>query len=158
MCFTFDQVPYSITLSAFLGSGDNRPLRFEQLPFGQPLFILYSSGTSGKPKCIVHSAGVCFFSIYVGPLNLTQLWMAGCVTPNLERSQARKQYGAGRYIFAVHNSRCQRTLFSRPSTNDTTDRLDDVDIDALRAGMRIASGTLRRLTVPSHRRSLFAIY
>lgn len=47
----------SITLSAFLESADDRKLKFEQLPFSQPLFILYSSGTSGKPKCIVHSAG-----------------------------------------------------------------------------------------------------
>ncbi|KAF8973045.1 acetoacetyl-CoA synthetase [Flammula alnicola] len=47
----------SLTLSAFLKTGDGRELVFEQLPFGQPLFILYSSGTSGKPKCIVHSAG-----------------------------------------------------------------------------------------------------
>lgn len=44
-------------LSAFLATGDNRELTFEQLPFSQPLFILYSSGTSGPPKCIVHSAG-----------------------------------------------------------------------------------------------------
>ncbi|KAK0213121.1 acetoacetyl-CoA synthetase [Desarmillaria ectypa] len=44
-------------LSAFLATGDNRELAFEQLPFSQPLFILYSSGTSGPPKCIVHSAG-----------------------------------------------------------------------------------------------------
>ncbi|KNZ80854.1 Acetoacetyl-CoA synthetase [Termitomyces sp. J132] len=44
-------------LSAFLNTSDGRELTFEQLPFGQPLFILYSSGTSGKPKCIVHSAG-----------------------------------------------------------------------------------------------------
>ena len=33
------------------------PLTFEQFPFGHPLYILFSSGTTGVPKCIVHSAG-----------------------------------------------------------------------------------------------------
>ena len=30
---------------------------FEQLPFDHPVYILFSSGTTGKPKCITHSAG-----------------------------------------------------------------------------------------------------
>jgi acetoacetyl-CoA synthetase len=30
---------------------------FLRLPFAHPLYILYSSGTTGVPKCIVHSAG-----------------------------------------------------------------------------------------------------
>ena len=32
-------------------------LTFQQLPFDHPLYILFSSGTTGKPKCIVHSQG-----------------------------------------------------------------------------------------------------
>lgn len=32
-------------------------LSFKRLPFSHPLYIMYSSGTTGKPKCIVHSQG-----------------------------------------------------------------------------------------------------
>jgi len=39
-------------------SGAGAPTRvYERLPFDHPLYILYSSGTTGLPKCLVHGAG-----------------------------------------------------------------------------------------------------
>ncbi len=45
------------TAWADFGPADPGPLEFEQLPFDHPVYILYSSGTTGVPKCIVHGAG-----------------------------------------------------------------------------------------------------
>jgi acetoacetyl-CoA synthetase len=45
------------TLDAFLAPFAPGPLAFVRGPFDQPLYILFSSGTTGVPKCIVHRAG-----------------------------------------------------------------------------------------------------
>lgn len=43
--------------TGFLNSQKPEPLKFEPVPFDHPLFILFSSGTTGVPKCIVHGTG-----------------------------------------------------------------------------------------------------
>jgi acetoacetyl-CoA synthetase len=46
-----------VTLDDAVAHFAAKPVAFERLPFDHPLYILFSSGTTGKPKCIVHSAG-----------------------------------------------------------------------------------------------------
>ncbi|MDF1606597.1 acetoacetate--CoA ligase [Hoeflea sp. YIM 152468] len=50
-------VPGAQTLAAFIADFPARAVEYAPLPFAHPLYILFSSGTTGVPKCIVHSAG-----------------------------------------------------------------------------------------------------
>ncbi|MFD1218473.1 acetoacetate--CoA ligase [Microbulbifer celer] len=47
----------AVSLHDFAGAAPARALTFEQTEFNHPLYIMYSSGTTGVPKCIVHGVG-----------------------------------------------------------------------------------------------------
>ncbi len=50
-------IPNAVRYDDFLAREKQPPLQFEQLPFEHPVYIMFSSGTTGKPKCLVQGAG-----------------------------------------------------------------------------------------------------
>ena len=50
-------VPKAVRLDEWLRRYQSTDIAFAQLPFNHPAYILFTSGTTGKPKCIVHGAG-----------------------------------------------------------------------------------------------------
>ena len=50
-------IPNGISYRNFIQKNNQNELYFEQLPFDHPLYIMYSSGTTGMPKAIVHGVG-----------------------------------------------------------------------------------------------------
>jgi acetoacetyl-CoA synthetase len=50
-------IPNSVYYDEFVASEKHAEIQFEQLPFDHPAVIMFSSGTTGKPKCMVQGAG-----------------------------------------------------------------------------------------------------
>ncbi len=51
------RIPHSEHLDQFLALQDKYKVNFEQLPFNHPTYVMFSSGTTGKPKSMVQGAG-----------------------------------------------------------------------------------------------------
>lgn len=47
----------AVTFAEFIKSYKAGPIKFTQVGFNDPLYIMFSSGTTGVPKCIVHGVG-----------------------------------------------------------------------------------------------------
>jgi len=50
-------IPNAVLLDQFVSQFEPQQITFAQLPFNHPLYIMFSSGTTGVPKCIVHGSG-----------------------------------------------------------------------------------------------------
>jgi acetoacetyl-CoA synthetase len=86
---TLTAIPNAEHLADFVAQYAPGEIEFARVPFNHPLCILYSSGTTGVPKCIVYSGGGALLRHLFHDLRLDDVELAclgaclGCDTPAL---------------------------------------------------------------------------
>jgi len=131
------------TWKAWIHDNDAAPV-FPHFPFDHPLYIMYSSGTTGKPKCIVHGAGGTLLQqtkelslhcdVRSGD-NITYITTCGWMMWN--------------WLIAALANNSQITLFdgfpANPSIARMWDLIDDVEISHFGTSPRFLAACRRRL-------------
>jgi acetoacetyl-CoA synthetase len=52
-----NSIPNAVHWEDFISKEEKSEVKYEQLPFDHPVYVMFSSGTTGKPKCMVQGAG-----------------------------------------------------------------------------------------------------
>jgi acetoacetyl-CoA synthetase len=52
------RIPHAVHYDDFPSKENDLEIEFAQLPFDHPIYVMFSSGTTGKPKCMVQGLGV----------------------------------------------------------------------------------------------------
>ena len=132
---------------------DAEEIEFEQLDFGHPLYIMYSSGTTGVPKCIVHGQGgtlLQHMKELVLHTNLTDLDVISYYTTCgwMMWNWLVSSLSVGASVVLIDGSP------SYPNINRLWDLIDELGITVFGTSPKFLAGSRKEGVIPSETHSL----